>query len=324
MAVRFAIQSNSDILLSNSNHGSSRNSAAMDGNFDIYFAGLARNCEESLSANLDSILDICCRFSESDSCQIWVAENDSDDGTRELLKSYNDDYDEINLVLLDDVHECFPERVSRLAYLRETLFTRVKEAAADPGNRSTTQLYIPIDLDSNIAESIDPEQFMSECRRIAKGRANAIFPISNPYYYDTFALRADGWVENDPFAEIDKKRNVYGTLLSKIIFIYSKQKSAEQLKSEGRIPVRSAFGGVGIYDFAEIVENSYTVEDEGGFPSGTCEHVSFNESIDQLEISPEFEVEAPREHISYNVSWSGKAKIFALSMAADIKRIAPI
>lgn len=54
--------------------------------YEAYFAGLARDCEDTLEENVRAILDICEQIS-AENCKILIAENDSQDETRKILKN---------------------------------------------------------------------------------------------------------------------------------------------------------------------------------------------------------------------------------------------
>lgn len=284
----------------------------------IYFAGLARDCEGVLESNLMSLVEICDHPKVKD-CEIWIAENDSTDDTREILERYEIKYDCMNLYLFDNLDTRFPRRETRIAHLRQFLLEKIRNQSADH-NSEIPYLYVPIDLDSNIANSIDRDQFVSECLRVASGETEAVFPVSKPYYYDIYALRAQGWVEADCWDQVKNSKKRLGTLRSRVKHIYSNQKKIENLQNGDRIPVQSAFGGVGIYNITAITDANYRRDDEDT-PSKVCEHVIFNESVDEKEISTEFVVQAPEEHILYKTSALGKAKIAVRSILIDMKNL---
>lgn len=79
---------------------------------------------------------------------------------------------------------------------------------------------MPIDLDSRIAQSIDIDQFHRECQRVVNYQTDAVFPASEPYYYDIYALRAEGWVEEDCLNKVQESRMRIGLFESKIKYIF--------------------------------------------------------------------------------------------------------
>jgi glycosyltransferase involved in cell wall biosynthesis len=281
---------------------------------NLYFAGLARDCEDVVEKNINNVLKIC----DSEivgNCDVLIAENGSKDNTREILQRLTKENNNIKSFLLDGIDERFPDREQRIAHLRNHLFNKVQDKSKSRRN-SHPELYIPIDFDSEIVRSIDITQFIKECQRVAKGETDAVFPTSEPYYYDIYALRAKGWVEEDCWNQVRKFRKRKGSFIAKINNIYSKQKSIEKLKDEGRISVQSAFGGVGIYNLDKLGDASY--KQDGEYPRNICEHTIFNKSVKSKEISTDFVIRAPREHIKYKISNLRKVEIFAKSCLSDI------
>jgi hypothetical protein len=285
--------------------------------FDLYFAGLARDCANTLPDNIEKLLDIC-RHDAVNHCSIQIAENDSDDDTRAVVKEYQSEHAHVDHSLLDGVDEQFPNRERRIAYLRERLLNDIRAEWTHTANQESTELYVPLDLDSRIVQSIDRNQFLIECNRVASGEIDAVFPISDPYYYDIFALRADGWVEQNCSRAIREKQKKVGTFLAKRDAVYSKMRAKETLTEADRIPVRSAFGGVGIYNTKAISDATYFLDDH---PEGVCEHVIFNQSVESKEISTNFVVTAPEEHVAYNQSLVQKVYIALKYTYSDLVRL---
>ncbi|WP_186279043.1 hypothetical protein [Halorubrum ezzemoulense] len=288
----------------------------MANDYKIYFAGLARDCEDTLEENIRTILDVC-RQMPTQNCKVLIAENDSQDKTREILTKLEDEYN-IELFLFDNLDEEYPIREKRIAHLRNILFEEIQDISRveDP---KIPKLYVPIDLDSEITQSIDIDQFLKECHRVVNGETDAVFPASEPYYYDIYALRAEGWVEEDCWNKVRESRMQIGSFMSKMKFVYSKQKNIKELKKEGKISVQSAFGGVGIYNLEKLGDASY--KRDGDYPQNICEHTIFNKAVDSKEISTDFVVRAPQEHIRYNISRLEKFKLFLTSSLSDVKNL---
>lgn len=289
--------------------------------YEAYFAGLARDCEDTLEENIRAILDICEQIS-AENCKILIAENDSQDETRKILKKF-EDKNSIELFLFDTLDEEYQIRERRIAYLRNFLLNKIQNISRIEDSK-IPKLYVPIDLDSRIAQSIDIDQFLRECQRVVNHQTDAVFPASEPYYYDIYALRAEGWVEEDCLNKVQESRMRIGSFASKIKYIYSKQKSIEELgkyrrTKKGRISVKSAFGGVGIYNLEKLRDASYKRDDD--YPQDTCEHVLLNKTVDSKEISTNFVVQAPQEHIRYKISRLERINIFFISSLSDIKNL---
>jgi hypothetical protein len=286
---------------------------------ELYFACLARDCADNLKENLSNIIDICTHEAVNN-YEIWIAENDSVDSTRKVLQKYECKNPAINLCLFKNLDNKYSVRVSRIAFLRQSLLENIRESVSNTYFYRTTPLYIPIDLDSKIAQSIETAQFIDECLRVASGEVDAVFPSSEPYYYDIYALRADGWVESDCWDAVKKYKKYIGSFIPKYTFVYKNQKSIKDIRSKGRIPVYSAFGGVGIYDLSSLSGANY--KNGNRYPQSICEHVVFNHSCINKEISTEFVIHAPEEHINYkSSSLFGKMQFIIESMYSDVEAI---
>ncbi len=103
----------------------------------------------------------------------------------------------------------------------------------------------------------------------------AIF-ASQKYYYDIFALRIPGYIENNYIEKIKEDINNKQKLppkkiieenLTKFLFFLNKF-------SERFIKVKSAFGGCGIYKLNRIIEFNYD-----SYNGKECEHVSLNSEL---------------------------------------------
>jgi hypothetical protein len=287
----------------------------------IHFCGLARDCEDTISSNLDSIIRIG-DDERIDEYKLWVAENDSEDRTKDILKEYDKTNENIKFYDYEGLDKEIEDRVKRILYLREEILNKLKKYA---GNKKEDIIYCPIDLDSEIASSIDLDVFISECERVARGEVNAIFPTSEPYYYDIYALRKEGWVENNCWGVIGGERTNIGSFWAKYKNIYSKQLPVEETFKEGQIEVDSAFGGLGIYRFRSVDESSY--KKDGGRKDErergiVCEHVGFNRQIERKEVSNKLIVKSPDEHISFRLKSNyQKVKFILRLLVLDVKKV---
>jgi hypothetical protein len=95
-------------------------------------------------------------------------------------------------------------------------------------------------------------------------------------------------------------------------------RAKETLTDVGRISVRSAFGGVGIYDIEAISDAKYFLDNH---PEDVCEHVIFNQSVELKEISTSFIVTAPEEHVSYKRSMVQKLYLALKYTCSDLSRL---
>lgn len=106
---------------------------------------------------------------------------------------------------------------------------------------------------------------------------NAIFP-NQKFYYDIFALRIEGLIEENFVKRIkkDHQSNKYNNL--KENFKKNLTRYFKFIKpSEKRfIKVKSAFGGCGIYKLKQVIEFRYN-----SFEGEDCEHVKLNEDLNK-------------------------------------------
>ena len=261
----------------------------------IYFAGLARDCEEEIVSNLEALI----RIADSrDSCQchFFLLENDSTDRTGELLCSFRESFSaQVRLWQLPGLSLTRPERIGRLAWCRNFLLEQIQQVVIDP----KTSLYVPIDLDDHIVASLEPASFWRAVDKIEGDVINGIFPLSRPYYYDLLALRAPGWVEADHQELVAAARPRLGWYRALQQFVFTRQLPLSSFAADTLIPVESAFGGIGIYRFGAISSSRYRVNwlDH----CFECEHVSFNRGLNDLYIDTDFVVQAPAGHIAYQL-----------------------
>ena len=129
---------------------------------------------------------------------------------------------------------------------------------------------------------------------------DAIFPVSQPFYYDIFALRSKGWVDYNAvfFAHRLKKFFKIGSFIWNYLYIFRYQKSINKINNKP-IKVTSAFGGIGIYDLSKIDINTsrYMVDSEN--TDWFSEHLYFNSYFNNLEIRTDWVIDAPNQHIEF-------------------------
>jgi hypothetical protein len=284
----------------------------------LFFSGCARDCAEVVSRNILALLAIG-DMSWCDELRVYVAENGSKDNTRVMISQLADIDSRVIPVFLDDLDEQIPVREARIAFCRDRLLDEIFKTETDG-------LYIPIDLDSGIASSLDVDTFMRACELVAAEQCTAVFPSSSPFYYDVHALREVEWCPQSCWKQIQdaKAQGALWNLLVRIRYLSSRQKPLSQLQSEGLIPIDSAFGGVGIYSLTKTIESSarYSSPDLEQEHLKLCEHVVFNAFLDKLFICPEWVIKAPPEHIEFCVlPLHDKALKIIRAGFSDIKRL---
>jgi hypothetical protein len=258
----------------------------------LFFAGLARNCEQEVSGNINVLVQIANHIAP-DSFTIYICENDSTDQTRDMILGQAARCPHVIPVLLDGLTSEIKELVPRISHCRNLLLEKIKTDSFG----LLDALYIPIDLDSSIALSLDCSQFKKAILFLLESQWNAVFPFSKPYYYDVYALRAKNWCSYNSLLKM-RQIKVKGTTANLLGFLWFVSRHQHRWSSYlvHPIPVESAFGGLGIYRLDSVIGSHYPSPYEEG-SAMACEHVVFNFTIQMKCILPWFQVQAPAEHI---------------------------
>tara|TARA_B100000900_G_scaffold415258_1_gene444470 strand:- start:1355 stop:2212 length:858 start_codon:yes stop_codon:yes gene_type:complete len=278
---------------------------------NIVFAGPIRNCEKNLEKNLDFLISLK-KNSIINEVSIFILESDSYDKTREKLKKYVNDSN-FFIYFKDNLEESIPNRVERIAYCRNYLLKKINE------EKISFDFYIPVDLDLDLFSSTSISKFISVIEELSNDSNNqAYFPYSTPFYYDVAALRSNNWVENDIWIKYYRmtKYIPIGKVFFRIFILYRKQKSMP--KNLRPINVKSAFGGMGIYKLNNQNLNNlkYGILDE----AQTADHIMFNNKIKNMAVLPNWNFNAPAEHIEYKLlSPLNKLKYIIKEIFLDFK-----
>ena len=263
----------------------------------LYFAGCARDCADVIASNIATLLTLG-ENTWCDEIKVFVAENSSKDNTREIISELAEQDDRVIPVFLEDLDKAIPIREARIAFCRDRLLAEIIRDVSDG-------LYVPIDLDLDIASSLEADSFLEACQLVASGRASGIFPSSSPYYYDIHALRDREWSPDSAWKEINNAKawGYFWTQLVYIRYVSSRQKPHARLQAKGLIPIHSAFGGVGIYSLSQVLNSGarYSSSELEQEELNFCEHVVFNRFLDRLFINSAWVIAAPPEHIEFRV-----------------------
>ena len=262
----------------------------------LFFAGLARDCANNLQANLNSLISIINTNNDYD-CKVFLLENDSKDETGAILDAFQISYPaQVRLWRFPGLAVAKPDRIERLAWCRNFLFEKILE---NKYSTSSNSVYSPIDLDSEIVFSLVPGKFWEAVDYLLASSFHGFFPASFPYYYDLLALRCSGWVEADHRELVAESRPKLGWFKALDKHVFSRQYPIKLIANKNIIKVRSAFGGIGIYRLPAIRDCRYKTKWLGH--CFECEHVSFNYQVDRLGICCDLLVEAPSEHIYFQL-----------------------
>jgi len=258
-------------------------------NLNIYFVGLSKNCLLTLRKNIDFINLL---IEEGVGVEkIIIVDSDSNDGTKEYCKSLKND--NILFIEEDNVKNNFNNRIEILSHCRNIGLQNIE--------KTNDVLYIPIDLDIDLFSLIKPKSFIDLVKNFQNNKdIDALFPYSEPYYYDIFALRKQGWVDNNAVLQAHKLKQKFkiGSFFFNYFFVFKKQINKNKF-SEDLIRVESAFGGIGLYKINKNKNYLYETKDiDTEFYS---EHLSFNNNFKNLFIDKNWAVPAPEEHINFHL-----------------------
>ena len=253
----------------------------------IIFAGTARNVAPFLPGVIRNIETFSRHFAQ---WAVVVAENDSHDQTKTLLKAWMErapTQGAARAVLadMDGMIRDHLDRTDRIALARN----RVLEEIEKDQLLSGFDYLAFLDMDFPNVHPMRPENFAAAVDFLERNPGAAgVFPNQLPLYYDVWALREKDWCPRDCWDEVRDAMPALGLDAAVAKYAFERQRIIPP--SAPPIPVESAFGGIGIYRMKWVLGRRY-----GGLKPGggeVCEHVAFNQSIHReggaLFILPDF------------------------------------
>lgn len=245
-------------------------------NKNIVIAALARDCEDSLRTNIPLIERLRAQFSWS---QVVVVENDSIDGTKELLNSWKINSQNVTIISNDYGTKTIPDRsdliqnpmtsyqrIEKMVFYRNLYLDYIREV------KHPIDLVIIIDIDVieiSLTGLIDVINAIDH--KTGAVFSNGMSVMQTPFglseiYYDTFAVWE--YPASDEFSYSDESLNRTFKSINK------------NIKKSPMYRVISAFGGVGIYNYQAIRDLRYqTVLNPLNQQEAICEHIPFNREI---------------------------------------------
>lgn len=195
-----------------------------------------------------------------------VIESDSKDDTKKVLEDIKNERSNFNYKSLGIIESTLPNRIQRLAFCRNTYVKEIRE----------NELYKDIDFVAVVDFDIKNNRLrLNELKKLISEHSwSAIFANQTGLYYDIYALRKKGWVENDCFTEYRKFSMSMSSQDAKELAIWSKMKKIN--KDSPLIPVDSAFGGLGVYRKNVFMNFDYSLPAE---QLNESEHVSLHKKI---------------------------------------------
>lgn len=261
----------------------------------VFFCGLSKKAEYSLiKKNIDFIID----YSNLSKFDIYLIVIDSD--SEKIIKDYLMDTVKKNInitvVSQDELEDKIPSRIQRITHCRNLCLDIIYQ-----NNEEFNIVYIPCDFDIDLFTNTTSAFMDSLIRKCTEfGESKAIFPVSQPRYYDILALRAKRWV-NYNSQLINSRIKKYlriGSFFTNYFFVFRHQWKIDKIKNKN-IELISAFGGIGIYSLHQVNQKIY-YEYSDKFTEFISEHVLFNSYFKHKELNTSWIVNAPNEHINFH------------------------
>lgn len=245
-------------------------------NQNIIIAALARDCEDSLRINIPVIEELRAKFLWS---QVVVVENDSIDGTKELLNDWKINYENVNIISANYGTKTIPDksdiiinpmtsyqRIDKMVFYRNLYVDYIKQV------NHPIDLVIIIDIDViEISLSGLLDVIGSFDNKTGAVFSNGMSIMKTPFglseiYYDIFAI----W-EYPILSEFSFSTESLARTFKSI---------NKNVKKSSLYGVISAFGGVGVYNYQAIKNLRYkTVLNPLNKQEAICEHIPFNQEI---------------------------------------------
>jgi hypothetical protein len=245
------------------------NSIAQLKKMRLAVCGLARNCASKLPATIRFVETLSTYF---ESTIIAVVENDSKDKTRSILNNWADSCSSVFIidgrVPKDDSSpdtKANPyysfKRVSRLAALRNQYLDFLKAQPVAPD----FVMVLDFDVDRISLEGVLDSFVRESDWDVATAYGYSLSPTLQERYHDTYALIPLG-EENIPQLEASLK--------------YIQRNWRQDKASSELVKVYSAFGGLAIYKYQQIINLRYSVCPNGDERvEARCEHFSIAKEL---------------------------------------------
>lgn len=277
----------------------------------IIAGGIARDCDSTVRSNVIHVYNIIKTIAEQYDVEYYffVFENDSVDQTSHVLNELSAELPMLRVKSVNKFSAKTDHRIDRIAKARDELHQYIFNTVS-----SKEGYLLLVDLDDEIGASLTLDGVSKSLEKMEENDLDGIFPISHPYYYDIFALRAKNWLDHDYREYMQYDRDKYGYFGSIFLNIISKQRHISTFLNDDLIAVDSAFGGAAIYRMQAI--KNLTYYSSANRNEKVCEHVIFNKKLKKLAIYTGFVVKAPLQHLEYQTM--SKFKFLRLKLFSDL------
>ena len=236
-------------------------------NNKVLVVGTVRNCSKTLRKVIRTLERELLAVGRDP--EFFLVESDSDDSTVNRLQELSNTQANFRFVSLGNLKASIPDRVPRIAFCRNRYLEELERLnhAEDKFNHLVV---------SDFDEVNSKIQF--------PGKGDWLFSDQSVFtanqfgrYYDVFALRAPGWVEEDYRLTIQKHLGEGARPLQAYLQAVSqKQVHIQPLRKP--FEVQSAFGGLAIYP-TNVLEGLRYAPQQLTETLYVCEHVSLSKSI---------------------------------------------
>ena len=240
-------------------------------NRSVIIGLLARDCKDSIVRNKPRIEKFCSFFEDY---HIVVVENDSNDGTQEVLRDWAEENNRMVVDSFTDHSERRADsgydRISYMAWLRNRPLDDIRQLPAP-------DVVVMMDVD---LYDFDVEGLLDSICRAPEDwgalTANGRMMLPNHRYlkaqFDQYAYLAN----DEDLCDMN-----YGMFTTRHLYRRGRELN-EAVQMYDYYPVHSAFGGVAVYRYEAIKDLTYqTLMIDDHHPKAFCEHVPFHLDIIQ-------------------------------------------
>lgn len=230
----------------------------------ITIVGTIRNGEHTIAKDVSRLAAATERFATR---QFFISESDSDDDTVNQLRRLERERTDFTYTSSGRLADTMPLRTQRIAVGRNQCVAFVKQQLGDPHD-----VVLVADLDG-INDRLTEAALLSSWKIpvhwdvCTANRAGA--------YYDIYALRCPGWVEEDCVFATDQLAEQLDRPLAS--WLVTRSKMIVLPPTHPPIRVDSAFGGLGLYRRAVFEHLIYEGMARDG--SEICEHLSAHSQV---------------------------------------------
>lgn len=231
----------------------------------VLVTGLARDCGNHLAKEVLRIEKHALKIFAS--VDFFIVESDSIDNTEEVLKQLNSTKSNVRYLSLGNLAHEIPGRIDRLRHCRDYYVNFVRQNSVE--SKPDFVMVVDFDIKNRALELLPLAKLMSE------NWWDGLFANQKGPYYDIYALRKEGWVEDDCFKRYRELARQMPAKKAKKEAIWSQMRRIR--RDNELVEVESAFGGLGLYrrrvfenfDYASLSDTS----------TGESEHISLHKKI---------------------------------------------